>query len=399
MKKFLLILCLACFSVSACANEVFAAKRNYNNQEGNTKTTTVQNVYKNMTANNSLQQAYEEKFKEQLQQQIAIEFLFSGNYILKDDYNGYLNGGKSLYGEIINKITQLKNSNTPNKDLSLKYLTQLKYNIENATRNNANTTLMVIPDNDFKMLDDETKLFINLNNICAQDDKTIYLEPIIQGFNAQIDKWQATFDKNKNNPKVLKELYNEVKTTENTIKKYLDLKYASQVRIANKLNEFYNALNSTSYIIYKQGESYEKQKFLTWAQKNHKKLIDGRLSNYVYYAQAPTPKIGYLYEHIPTGDFYLKVLQSVPGGVILTGEYMGPYGPTGYGSIFLQTSKQFADGQIIREGIVAEYKGYYDYYTVLGVKKRIYKFYRLGETEIKKNFEIPGQPFYFYLSY
>lgn len=89
----------------------------------------------------------------------------------------------------------------------------------------------------------------------------------------------------------------------------------------------------------------------------------------------------------------------MPGGVILTGEYLGPYGPPGYGSIFLQTSKQFADGQIIRDGIVAEYKGFYDYYTVLGAKKRIYKFYRLGETEIKKNFEIPGQPFYFYLPY
>lgn len=159
--------------------------------------------------------------------------------------------------------------------------------------------------------------------------------------------------------------------------------------------EWYNIAVEVSDYSY----NYEKQKYVTWAQKNHKKLIDGRLSNYVYYAQAPTPKVGYLYEHIPAGDFYLKVLQSVPGGVILTGEYMGPYGPTGYGSIFLQTSKQFADGQIIREGIVAEYKGYYDYYTVLGVKKRIYKFYRLGETEIKQNFEIPGQPFYFYLPY
>lgn len=171
------------------------------------------------------------------------------------------------------------------------------------------------------------------------------------------------------------------------------------IRIYNDIKDLNNKLHEITYEIYKYSENYERQKFLGWAKKNNKKLVDGRLSNYVYYSHAPVPKLGYLYKHVPAGDFYLTVLQSVPGGVILTGEYLGPYGPTGYGSIFLQTSKQFADGQIIREGIVAEYKGYYDYYTVLGVKKRIYKFYRLGETELKKNFEIPGQPFYFYYPY
>lgn len=171
------------------------------------------------------------------------------------------------------------------------------------------------------------------------------------------------------------------------------------IRIYNDIKDLNNKLHKINNEIYSYSENYEKQKFISWAQQNNKKMIDGRLSNYVYYAQTPAPKLGFLYKHVPAGDFYLKVLQSVPGGVILTGEYMGPYGPTGDGSIFLQTSKLFADGQIIKEGIVAEYKGFYDYYTVLGVKKRIYKFYRLGETEIKNNFEIPEQPFYFYLPY
>lgn len=164
----------------------------------------------------------------------------------------------------------------------------------------------------------------------------------------------------------------------------------------NKNLETWKPLKSE---VYNYSYNYEKQKYENWCAKNNKKRVAGSLSNYVYYAHAPAPELGYLYKHVPTGDFHLKVLQSVPGGVILTGDYLGPYGPTGYGTIFLQTSKQFADGQIIREGIVAEYKGFYDYYTVLGAKKRIYKFYRLGETEIKNNFEIPGQPFYFYLPY
>lgn len=45
------------------------------------------------------------------------------------------------------------------------------------------------------------------------------------------------------------------------------------------------------------------------------------------------------------------------------------------------------------------FKGYYDYTTVFGVKKRIYKFYRWGQSEIDANFKIPGQPLYFYYPY
>ena len=37
--------------------------------------------------------------------------------------------------------------------------------------------------------------------------------------------------------------------------------------------------------------------------------------------------------------------------------------------------------------------------TVFGVKKRIYKFYRWGQSEIDANFKIPGQPLYFYYPY
>jgi len=137
---------------------------------------------------------------------------------------------------------------------------------------------------------------------------------------------------------------------------------------------------------------YEKKKYNDWAKRNNKKVIKGALEQFVYYAYN-TPQNG-LYTHNPRKNFYLKVLQSVPGGIILTGSYsIGTYNVN---PIFLQTSKKFADGQIILEPIVAEFKGYFDYTTVLGAKKRILKFYRYGENEIKNTFNIPGQPFYFY---
>ena len=159
--------------------------------------------------------------------------------------------------------------------------------------------------------------------------------------------------------------------------------------------EWYNIAVEVSEYSY----NYEKQKYVTWAQKNHKKMIANiSLSSYVYQPYAPAPQSGYLYVYNPKMDFTLQAFQTVPGGVILTGSYYMVHTPE-IDNIFLQTSKKYADGKYILEPIIAEYKGYYDYYTVLGVKKRIYKFYRLGESEIKKNFEIPGQPFYFYTPY
>ena len=152
--------------------------------------------------------------------------------------------------------------------------------------------------------------------------------------------------------------------------------------------------------IYQYSYNYEKNKYNNWFNKNHKKRFANiTLDSFIYHPKYVTPQTGYLYTFVPGRDFYLKVMQTVPGGVILSGNYIGAYAPLPENIIYLQTSKQFADNSYIREPIVTEYKGLYEYYTVLGVKKRIYKFYRLGESEIKKNFEIPGQPFYFYRPY
>lgn len=147
-------------------------------------------------------------------------------------------------------------------------------------------------------------------------------------------------------------------------------------------------------IVSEYSYNYEKQQYQKGLVKNGKKQVKGTLEQFVY-ASHYQPQVGALYTHHPTNNLFLKVLQTVPGGVILTGTYIGA-NTYGQNLIFLQTSKSFADGQYIREPLTTEFKGYYDYTTVLGVKKRIYKFYRLGQNEINANFKIPGQIFYFY---
>lgn len=167
--------------------------------------------------------------------------------------------------------------------------------------------------------------------------------------------------------------------------------FSMQEKLSNLMQEYDSKAEEVSEYSY----NYEKKKYNDWAVKNNKKQIKGALEQFVY-ASHYQPQSG-LYTHNPRKNFYLKVFQTVPGGVILTGSYS--IGTSSVNNIFLQTSKQFADGQIIAEPIIAEFKGYYDYTTVLGAKKRIYKFYRYGQNEIKSTFNIPGQPFYFYKPY
>lgn len=155
----------------------------------------------------------------------------------------------------------------------------------------------------------------------------------------------------------------------------------------NKYDEYAADVSKYSY-------NYERQQYQKGLVKNGKKQVKGTLEQFVYGSHYQ-PQQGALYTHHPTNNLFLKVLQTVPGGVILTGTYIG-HNVYGQNLIFLQTSKSFADGQYIREPLTAEFKGYYDYTTVLGAHKRIYKFYRLGQNEINANFKIPGQTFYFY---
>lgn len=170
------------------------------------------------------------------------------------------------------------------------------------------------------------------------------------------------------------------------------------INIYSAFHKNYKRISEIKDEIYKYSKTYEQNKYKEWAKRNNKKPLCGALEPYIYYPYASQPSIGCIYT-APPGSLPIYVFQTVPGGVILTGStrVMAQYGFS-LNNIFLQTSQHFANNQRIHS-FMAEFKGYYDYTTVLGVRKRIYKFYRLGQKEIDANFTIPGQPFYFYQPY
>lgn len=353
-------------------------------------------------ADNLLQQKYEDDFnKDKIKTHISTFILFDGIDLLKDDYDGYNNGRDTMYGEIMYLIEDINKKNAPYKNLNIEYLNKIKSNIVNAANNDINPSPIIVDDEEYKHLTEDTKILINLNNINSTTDKTTYINDVIEGYNYQINQWNEDCKKYKYNSKKLKEIYDDINKEKELTKKYLEkYRYTSDRSeiIYNKVKEMNSSLSNLSSQIYKLGEAYEKQKFIDWAKRNNKNINCGSLSNFVYAPYAPPPQIGCVYTYLPQRDFTLQVLQSVNGGVILTGSYSLTHA-THINNIFLQTVKTFADGQYIMEPLVVEYKGYYDYYTVLGAKKRIHKFYRYGQKEINANFNIPGQPFYFYQAY
>lgn len=120
-----------------------------------------------------------------------------------------------------------------------------------------------------------------------------------------------------------------------------------------------------------------------------KEQICGNLASIVYYPQSNPPKMGCLYAYNTYGQtpFWLQVKQIVNGGILVSADDAGIYHYGFYNpkDIYIQTSKQFVDGQILKDKEIVKYTGYYDYITVLGARKRVYKFYRYGKYEIDKN--------------
>ncbi len=120
-----------------------------------------------------------------------------------------------------------------------------------------------------------------------------------------------------------------------------------------------------------------------------KEQICGSLSTFVYMQNANPPKIGCLYAYNPydrMNPLTLRVKQVLNGGILVSADavYYGNYFENPK-TIFIQTSKQFVDEQLMRDKEIVKYTGVYDYVTVLGARKRVYKFYRYGKYEIEKN--------------
>ena len=121
-----------------------------------------------------------------LQQQDEINFIqkvandplptqYGKDYLIREDYYGYLNGKNSGYGYVVNTLEDISKSNIPNKYLNIKYLTLLKTKIETIVklqnnsidhnmRLNATRQKIIIDDEDYKKLSSDVRhLIIMLN--------------------------------------------------------------------------------------------------------------------------------------------------------------------------------------------------------------------------------------------
>lgn len=118
-------------------------------------------------AGNLLQQEYETAKMAETAQDTAF-FNISKERLLENDYQGYLNGGRSLYGYLLTaKEDALKAKNK----IDLKYINLMlnQYNIRVKTVNSNIFYLQTIKvdDEDYRNLSDLTKLCLYFYNLMA----------------------------------------------------------------------------------------------------------------------------------------------------------------------------------------------------------------------------------------
>lgn len=126
-------------------------------------------------AGNVLQQQDELKFVQKVAND-PLPTQYGKDYLIREDYYGYLNGKDSLYGSVVNYLKDLSKSNLPYKDLNIKYLSLLKSKIEtivnlqnnsidNNMRVNAASQRIIVDDKDYNSLSNTSKELINIYNV------------------------------------------------------------------------------------------------------------------------------------------------------------------------------------------------------------------------------------------
>ena len=126
-------------------------------------------------AGNVLQQQDELKFVQKVAND-PLPTQYGKDYLIREDYYGYLNGKDSLYGSVVNYLKDLSKSNLPYKDLNIKYLSLLKSKIEtivnlqnnsidNNMRVNAACQRIIVDDKDYNSLSNTSKELINAYNV------------------------------------------------------------------------------------------------------------------------------------------------------------------------------------------------------------------------------------------
>ncbi len=348
--------------------------------------------------------------------------------------------------DILNKIISQYKS-------QINYVNQCKLN---ASQNIYNPLLykpnrIMLSNQDFDKLEEDVKNHILLINFIFFDKASVqqtYYKFLDTNINGILNKYNKQFTENKNNLAKLNDLYNLISSEKDKL-----TSLSKEIKLLNKQNEYnkeyiennkYNDLNlvklknnvqniiqskkhkltsdsnendifhyQSDYCISlvnkidntidkiaklqnsisSYGFSVEKTSYNNWLKKNNVKPISKTtLSNYVYGTYYEAPNKNFLYKHIPI--YPVQVLQSVNGGVLLTGNY-SIIQADNIQVVFLETNKKYANGYILRNPLILEYKGIYNYYNTFGAKNSIYWFRELSQAEINKKYaSLPNYYFF-----
>ncbi len=114
---------------------------------------------------NLLQQEDEVRFAREMAKEPALNY--SKEFLIREDYNGYMNGKNALYGYVVNGIEDAHKFKNPT--LNQRYLKLIKNKIDNVLASsgniNYNLTRIDIDDTDYEKLSDDTKRTICVFNI------------------------------------------------------------------------------------------------------------------------------------------------------------------------------------------------------------------------------------------
>lgn len=123
-------------------------------------------------AGNLLQQEDEVRFVREMTKEQQETFPnYPKQYLIKQDYEAYFNGGDSFYGEIANTIKDISKTNIPNKELNLDYLKLVRNKMQIISTMPQNSNInpvqskIIIEDNDYKKLDKKVREIIIFANI------------------------------------------------------------------------------------------------------------------------------------------------------------------------------------------------------------------------------------------
>lgn len=93
----------------------------------------------------------------------------------------------------------------------------------------------------------------------------------------------------------------------------------------------------------------------------------------------------------------LEVLQNIAGGLLIKPRSQAVY--YSYASrpktIFVTTSKKFADDELIHNDMYFVYQGHYSYINALGTKNTVYRFKEISKNEYKSYLNKSSKGLYF----